>query len=201
VTPNERKTACGTCFGCGFISDGYNTINCSCEAGLERERRQFESKVAEDRAVTPNERKTACGTCFGCGFISDGYNTINCSCEAGLERERRQFESKVAEDRAVTAPQEPEIQGLRDMLRLQMSLKDDYLRLADKYGEKLSALTHAVEALRGEMEQLHDAMAQQSAMTTSLQVQERAYCDGKGAAARYAAGKLAAILKEWEGQQ
>jgi hypothetical protein len=66
---------------------------------------------------------------------------------------------------------------------------------------ELAALTHAIEALRGEMEQLHDAMAQQSAMTTSLQVQERAYCDGKGAAARYAAGKLAAILKEWEGQQ
>jgi hypothetical protein len=74
-------------------------------------------------------------------------------------------------------------------------------RTLRKQADHLAALTHAVEALRGEMEQLHDAMAQQSAMTTSLQVQERAYCDGKGAAARYAAGKLAAILKEWEGQQ
>lgn len=47
ITPAAvPASACGTCFGVGWISDGYNTVSCTCPVGVQRDEARFRVKAA-----------------------------------------------------------------------------------------------------------------------------------------------------------
>jgi hypothetical protein len=105
-----------------------------------------------------------------------------------------------AEDRAVTAPQEPE--PCQTCKLWEREAKEANQRQAEMHREweetvdELAALTHAIKALRGEMEQKATREENNNWCNTADAPIWRAIHRGRAEVYR----ELVAILKEWEGR-